>query len=199
MEVGSRKWEVGRTTNMRILKTLKINPVKITPKLLDKLEKLGLITQLKYTPESVKTKEPNGIVDEIYRTERRFGPQKLICVAKKQTHIEMTIHGDREELLMLNGAGFKFKPLYLIIAMDKIKVFNRKVKEGKLAGKDVIAVELKYNDPAVCVFIMNAGVPHCEVTLPGKGQHPLFFVTEPANLSFSVIRTPGYKLNLNNK
>ncbi|MFH1369000.1 MAG: hypothetical protein ABII64_07730 [Elusimicrobiota bacterium] len=179
------------------MKTLILKPVKITKKLLDRLERRGLITQLRFTKRSIKTKNPNGIVDLVYKTAPEFGPQKLICVAKKQLHIEMTAHGDREELLILNSTGRKLKPLYLIIALDKRERFNRKVRQRRLGAGDVMAIELKYNDPVTSVFVMNGNVPHCEVTAPGKGQHPLFFVTEPADLSFSALPTPGYKLIIN--
>lgn len=181
------------------MKEIKLKPIKVTPKLLDKLEKRGLITQLKYTKRCLTNREPNGIVDEIYRTGRQFGPQKLICVSKKQLHVELTIHGDREELLLLNSTGRKFKPLYLIIALDKIGVFRRKIKNGKLKQSDIMAVELKYNDPATSIFVVNGFVPHCEATAPGKGRPPSFFVTEPAQLSYAVIKTPGYILTVNNK
>ena len=160
--------------------------------MLSKLEKRGLITTLKFTPGCLKESR----VDLIYKTAAKYGPQKLICVGKKDLNIQMTIHGDKEELLIMNSAAKKFKPLYLIIALDKIAVFRKKVKQGKLTVRDVLAVELKYNDPATSIFMMNGNVPHCEVTTPGKGQHPVFFVTEPVNLSFAFIPTPGYKLEL---
>lgn len=174
------------------MKEIKLKPVKITRKLLDKLAKRGLITTLKATPGCLKESR----VDLIYETSAKYGPQKLICVGKKDLNIQMTIHGDKEELLILNSTTKKFKPLYLIIAMDKIDVFNRKVKQGKLKQWDILAVELKYNDPETSIFMMNSKVPHCEVTLPGKEQHPVFFVTEPVNLSYAVIPTPGYKITV---
>jgi hypothetical protein len=178
------------------VKILKLKPVKITKNIVSRLEKRGLITTMKFTRKALKAAGKRGKVDLIYSTEPKFGPQKLICVGKRDLEIEMSVHGDKEELLMLNTTALKFKPLYLIIAMDKLDVFKKKVDGGRLAVKDIMAIELKYNDPALSIFVMNAGVPHCEVTLPGRGQHPLFFVTEPAALSFALIPTPGYKLEL---
>jgi hypothetical protein len=178
------------------MKTIKLKPVKITKKLLTRLERRGLITTLKFTAGALKAPGKRGRVDLIYRTGPQYGPQKLICVGKKDQAIEMNVHGDKEELLVFNTTGMKFKPLYLIIAMDKLGVFKGKIRGGKLGQKDIMAIELKYNDPATSVFMMNGGVPHCEVTLPGRGQHPLFFVTEPADLSFEVIDTKDYKLVL---
>jgi hypothetical protein len=168
----------------------------MTKKLLNYLEKQGLVTTLKFTRGALKARGKRGKVDLIYRTEPKYGPQKLICVGKKEQDIEMTIHGDREELLMFNMTGIRFKPLYLIIGMDKVGVFKRKISGGKFKQKDIMAIELKYNDPATSVFMMNGNVPHCEVTLPGRGQHPLFFVTEPADLSCAVIDTKNYKFIL---
>jgi len=178
------------------MKTIQLKPRKITKQLLNYLEKRGLITTLKFTAAALKARGRRGKVCLIYRTGAKYGPQKLICVAKREQEIEMTIHGDKEELLILNSTGIKFKPLYLIIAMDKIDVFNRKIACGKFTQKDIMAIELQYNDAATSVFMMNGNVPHCEVTVAGRGQHPLFFVTEPAELSFKIIDTQNYKLEM---
>ena len=178
------------------MKIIRLKPKQMTKKLLNFLKKRGLVTTLSFTRRALKAGGKRGKVDLIYRTAAEFGTQKLICVGKRDLDIEMSVHGDKEELLVFNTTGMKFKPLYLIIAMDKLGVFKSKISGGRLGQKDIMAIELKYNDPATSVFMMNGDVPHCEVTLPGRGQHPLFFVTEPADLSFAVIPTPGYKLEL---
>ena len=174
------------------MKTIRLKPVRVTKQLLRRLEQRGLITTLKATPGCLKESR----VDLIYKTAEKYGPQKLICVGKMDLNIQMTVHGDKEELLILTSTPKKYKPLYLIVAMDKINVFRKKVKNGALKAKDIMAIELKYNDPATSIFMMNGNVPHCEVTVAGRGQHPLFFVTEPAELSFKIIDTQNYKLEM---
>jgi hypothetical protein len=178
------------------MKTIALKPVKATKKLLEKLEKRGLITTLKFPKACVKSASSRGKVEQLYETAPRFGAQKLICVGKRDLEIRMSVHGDKEELLMINTTGMQFKPLFLIIALDKIGVFRKKIRNGTLGARDVMAVELRYNDPATSIFTMNGGVPHCEVTLPGRGQHPVFFVTEPVKLNYAEIPTPGMKLEL---
>lgn len=177
-------------------RTVRLKPVKATKKLFAQLEKRGLITTFRFTKGCLGCRTERGKVEQLYETSPRYGAQKLICVGKRDLEIKMSVHGDKEELLLLNTSGLKFKPLYLIIAMDKLKAFKAKARKGALGPGDVMAIELKYNDPATSVFMMNGGVPHCEVTLPGRGQHPVFFVTEPVKLSYAEIPTPGLRMEL---
>ena len=59
-----------------------------------------------------------------------------------------------------------------------------------------MALQLKYNDYRTSLFVMMKDTVHCEVTVPGKAKHPVFFVTEPTNLGVQKIDLSPYHLQL---
>lgn len=178
------------------MKIIDLEPVDITRGVIRRLEKLGLIRAFSATPRSLGVKEGRCVAEKIYATGPRFGTHKLICVGKNETRIVLTTHPDNEDFIVINPGGHKFKPLYLIIGLDNPKNLARKASIGRLSWRDIKALRLRYDDPGICAFTMLKNTPHCEVTLPGPGQAPVFFVTEPNDLKMATVTLPGCRFRL---
>ncbi|MBN2143739.1 MAG: hypothetical protein JW774_03850 [Candidatus Aureabacteria bacterium] len=178
---------------------LRLKPVMITSSILDRLEKKKLIRTFKPTSRVLQPTTTTGIVDLIYSSDPRYGSHKLICIGKNATRISLTTHPDNEEFLILNQSQHKFRPLFLIIGLNTKKELEQKAKRGKLSSRDFMALKLKYNDYKTSLFVMLKGTVHCEVTVPGKQKHPVFFVTEPANLNATKLNLEPYQLILSHR
>jgi hypothetical protein len=176
------------------MRSIPLTPVPTTPRLLRSLEKRGLIRTLTPTAKVLRPKKKSGAVDRFYASSSAWGGHTLLCIGKKSTEIKMTYHPDNEELILINGTGRRFKPLYLIVGLHKQNILEKKAARGALTARDFLAIELSFNDPRTSFFVMLKDTPHCEVTLPGRGMHPIFFVTEPAKMKCSRVSIPGYKL-----
>lgn len=177
-----------------VLSALKLKPVNATQKILAGLERRGLIRTFKPTARALRVGEGSCVVDKIYSTSPKFGTHKLICVGKNETKITLTTHPDNEDFFILNPAKYVFKPLYLIVGLIGRRELERKARLGRLAARDFIALRLKYNDPGTCAFTMLKNTPHCEVTLPGRGRAPVFFVTEPDDFKMCCIDLYDYRI-----
>lgn len=175
------------------MKILQLKPADVTPAILARLERRGSIRTFKPGKKALNVKEGKCVVEKIYSTAPRFGAHKLICVGKNETRIALTTHPDNEDFIVMNPTGHKFKPLYLIIGLDSRKNLERKARDGRLSARDMIALRLKYNDPKVSLFTMLKDTPHCEVTVPGKGAGPVFFVTEPADFRMAHVKLHNYE------
>ena len=178
------------------MKILKLRPINITPLIISSLEHRGLVRAFRPTPKALRVGEGKCIVEKIYSTARRFGTHKLICVGKNETKITLTTHPDNEDFIVINPTGYKFKPLYLIIGLGAKKDLERKARAGQLKARDIMALRLKYNDPKICAFTMLKDTPHCEVTVPGSGKAPVFFVTEPSDFKMARVNLHKYQLGL---
>ncbi|MFA6321469.1 MAG: hypothetical protein WCY36_06415 [Candidatus Omnitrophota bacterium] len=170
-----------------------------TQKVLAGLERRGLIQTFKPTARSLRVREGNCVVEKIYSTSPRFGTHKLICVGKNETNVALTTHPDNEDFFIINPVGCKFKPLYLIIGLGGQGAIEKKARLGQLREHDFLAICLKYNDPKVCAFTMLKNTPHCEVTLPGPGRAPVFFVTEPSRFKMDLVNLGCYQLGLDKR
>ncbi len=177
------------------MKTIRLKPVKATEKILTRLEKKSLIRTFKPTPKILKLGyRKKGGVDTVYSSSPRFGSHKLICIRQDDfSEIALTYHDDNEEFLIINSTPLKFKPFYIVIGTHKRHEFERKARNKKLSEKDIVILKLRYNDPATSVFTMLKDTPHCQITRPGKGRPPIFFVTEPSALTGGIVRLPGYR------
>jgi hypothetical protein len=65
-----------------------------------------------------------------------------------------------------------------------------------LTEKDFIAIGLEFNNPSLSFFIMIKNTVHCEITDKSKGQHPVFFVTEPSRLKDNKVRMKNFNICL---
>ena len=178
------------------MKVLKLKLIDITPSILSFLERRELIRAFRPTHKALRVGEGECVVEKIYSTAPRFGTHKLICVGKNETKITLTTHPDNEDLILINPANYKFKPLYLVIGVGTKRELERKAVVGGLKTGDIMALCLKYNDPKTCAFTILKGAPHCEVTVPGRGIAPVFFVTEPSDFEMNNVNLHKYQLEL---
>jgi hypothetical protein len=164
-----------------------------TDEIMQMLEKKELLQRLLPSEKIISTPEKEVGVDIVYSTDMKFGTHTLICVGFNKSIVDMAYHSDNEEFILVNE-GRQQKPLILIIGLHKEEVFKDLVFSGRLKEDAILALELKFNDPLVSFFTMNAHTPHCEWTIPGNGAASVFYVTEPSDLDVQPIDMKEYKL-----
>ncbi len=174
---------------------INLKPVKACVKTFDLLEKKGLISTFKPTDKAAKTRTKTGAVDILYTSNRKFGAHRLMCIGKRNKTVQLCYHIDNEDLLFINPLNTDYQKLYLIFAWDKIDVFSKKFLKNVLTKKDFLAVEIVYNDPKLSFFTVLKRTVHCEVVKdePEK-QHPVFFVSESAELKNNKIKHKNLKI-----
>jgi len=175
---------------------INIKSLKASARTLSSLEKKGLIRVLKPTPKVLNTRTKTGAVDILYGTNPKFGGHCLLGVGKRNTAIEFSFHPDNEDIILLSPGAERYKPLYFVVSFLKSEKFLAALKKGRLGRKDFAAVELEYNDPETMFFTVLKDTVHCEITVPGPGQHPVFFVTEPSALNMNRIKTNRYQFKI---
>jgi len=177
------------------VQTFTLVPEPLTNAVLITLESLGLVQRLR--PSETMVANPTvDMVETIYESSPEFGTHKLIAVRKNVIDIALTFHGAHEEVIFSKPEELSYKPLYLIIANLQVEVFNQKLSDRTLGSQDFHAYEVMYNDPSTMVFTILKDVPHCEVTIPGDGEAPVFYVTEPSNMTMTYVDMPTISLTL---
>jgi hypothetical protein len=180
-------------------KEIVLNPVKASLKLFKELEKKKLIRLLRPTEKTVNTKTKTGAVSKFYVSSKKFGTHTLMCVGKRTLDIRLSYHDDNEDFVLINPLGLKFKKLYLVLSFFKGAQFIKKFLSKKLEKKDLIAIELEFDNPQLSFFTMLKGSVHCEITDASKGQHPVFFVSEPSRLKDNKLTRSLYDIKLDNR
>lgn len=171
---------------MHITQTVSLTPQPLTKEELDFLEKRNLIYTLRPSA-SIAADIHADAVDTMYATDPMYGSHKLICVRKNATDIRLTTHPENEDVIFLAPVEEIVKPLFLIIALDAVDVFIKKVQGGTMTAADLRAYRIRYNDPYTAVFTIRKNVPHCEVTIPGDQAAPIFYVTEPTDMTMAYV------------
>ncbi|MBU1999100.1 MAG: hypothetical protein ABIG46_06375 [Candidatus Omnitrophota bacterium] len=180
---------------------IKLKPVNASEELFAQLEAKGLIQRLKPTKKILENHKTQGMVDLIYSSSPEYGAHKLICVglSHDSTQISLNSHPDNEEFIIMDSTRSCFAPLYIIISQHKHRELEEKARNKQLGSEDFVAVRLKYNDPYTSIFTMLKDVPHCEITEKKDGTPPIFFVTEPAQLTMNYPDLSGFQLKLDGK
>ncbi len=157
----------------------------------------NLVKPLRPSEKAMSLKPNSGnCADLIYSSDIQYGSHKLICVALNSSAIRLNSHPDNEEFILLNPAGVEYKPLYLIISLIPHNELQKKIDDEELCELDLLAIKLKFNDPALSFFTMLKYTVHCEVTDLSAGQYPVFFVTEPTLLKQNFINVKDYSVSL---
>lgn len=177
-------------------KEILLIPKKASLNLFLNLEKKKLIRLIRPLRATVETKTKTGAVSRFYTSSEKSGPHTLISVGKRAQDIRLSFHEDNEDFFLINPLNLKFKKLYLVLSCLKKKEFLKKLDSQKITEKDFIAVELEFNNPSLSFFIMLKNTVHCEITDNAKGQHPVFFVSEPARLKSNKIKTRNYNIKI---
>jgi hypothetical protein len=161
---------------------LQLEPVEMTPDVMQEMEDAGLIIRLapgRLAPP-VNLDEPAPT--NVYITKPEYGPHKLIACALNTTDAirNFNYHPDHEEFLLIGHPDSR--PAYLVVSRLLTPEFEAKARAGTLSPADFIALRMKFNDAQVSFFTMKPFVPHGEVTVPGSGEPATFFVTESSGL-----------------
>ena len=173
--------------------TLKVKPV--TEEAMLALEERGLLQRLLPTEDVLHVPEGEVKADFLYTTDPQFGSHTLICAGFNRSRVEMATHSDNEEIFLINE-GRAQKPLILVIGLHPEPEFSKRLSTGQLTEEDIWALELKFNDPRLSFFTMNAQTPHCEWTIPGPEPANVFYVTEPSSLDMRMIDMQGYTIEI---
>jgi hypothetical protein len=173
------------------MKELTLQVVPMAKERMLALEERGLIQGFLPAVDAEAVSGPGVGVEVVYATAPQFGPHTLIRVAFDRSTVELAYHSDREDLVLING-GVPQKPLILVIALHPAEELKRRIAEGRLSAEDIWALELKFNDPRLSFFTMNAFTVHCEWTPPGPGARNVFFVTEPKDLDMHAVGLGEY-------
>ena len=174
------------------MKTIRLKPVIPNSKILSFLEKRNLIRTLKPTKKMLNARVKGGMVQTIYSSSIEFGSHKLLCINLNSAGIKLNSHPDNEEFIVVDSALRKFKPLYIVVGLYKHGLLEKKAQAGNLSKDDFVVLRLKYNNPRFSVFTMLKDTVHCELTLPGKGVPPIFFVAEPSKLKMRKLKLRDY-------
>jgi hypothetical protein len=177
------------------MKTIKLKPVNPSQRILTLLEERKLIRTLKPTKRLINAKSQRGSVETIYSSSLEFGSHKLICISLNSAKVRLNSHPDNEEFIIVNNTRHKFRPVYIVIGLHKHALLEKKARQQILSQDDFIFLRLKYNDPKTCIFTMLKDTVHCELTFPGEGRSPIFFVTEPSRLKMRHLKLNGYKFS----
>ena len=171
-----------------------LEPVKSSIKIFNLLEKKGLISVLKPTNKALNTRTKTGTVDILYTSNKQFGSHRLMCIGKRTKKVQLCYHCDNEYFILINPTNADYQKLYLVFALGKIDVFNKKLSKNLLSDKDFVAVEIVYNDPKTSFFTMLKKTVHCEVVKDEDKQHPVFFVAESSDLKNNKIKHKDLKI-----
>lgn len=174
---------------------IKLHVRPVTEEILLDLERRKLIQRFQPSERIVKAAPDTIEVDRIYETDPQFGSHMLICAGFNKSTVDIAFHSDREDFLLINE-GREQKPLILVIALKSAEELKELASNGKLTGEDLLALELKFNDPRLSFFTMNSFTPHCEWTVPGPGPANVFYVTEPSQLDMQPVSLADYSIRI---
>lgn len=154
----------------------------VTVELLSKLDEMKLIKVFHPTAKTLSAPAGENIAEELYVSEERFGPHKLIAVGINKDKVRLGVHPDNEEFLIpLHGTDVK--PVYLLICHLKEKELREKDKAGMLDASDFTCLDMYTAPRGAEMFTMLKDTIHCELTVPGEGKLGCFYVTEPRDLT----------------
>jgi len=172
-----------------------LQPVAMTPCVMQDLEDRGLIVRLCPRHHELPAKPGETLWEPIYDSAESLGPHRLITVSVNSTAFaEFGTHADNEEFLLIGDDSMK--PLYLAIALATRQEIERKAREKTLTGDDFVCLRVKFNDPEVSFFTMRAHVPHGEAVGRAEGRPATFYVTEPRDLETDLSDFGGCELRV---
>jgi hypothetical protein len=178
------------------MKKLQLRAQRATAALLDDMEAKGLLRRLKASPAALAVKEGDQLVEVVELARDGFGPWQMLAVACNRTALDhLAAHSDIESWLYFS-ADPTSKPLLYVVATCAADEFKKKAAAGTLAADDFIILEIRPNDPAAGFFTVPGGVLHDELTAPGPGVGPVFFVPESSRMTHVSVPLDGYAIEI---
>lgn len=178
-----------------MMRTLKVQAQRATPALLADLQSRGLIRRLVPPPHAATVASEQQIVEQVELARVESGPWQMLVVACNRSRLTyLAAHSDIESWLFF--ADPASKPLLYVVAAGPPEDFARKAGRGELTESDFVAVEFAPNDPSTSFFTVPAGVLHDELTYPGSGRAPVFFVPEPSRMTHTRVDLSHYDIRV---
>jgi hypothetical protein len=179
------------------MKTISLRPVEMSERIMDNLEKRGLIMRLCPGHNELETPPGETRWKLIYEPKEGYGPHRLIAVTVNQEGFaRFGTHPDGEEFWLVGREDVQ--PMYLVISLIGATELNAKIAGGILSEDDFIALAVKFNDPMLSFFVMREGVPHGETIVDmSAGKPPAsFYVTESRDLPLDLTVWGDYRLEI---
>lgn len=174
---------------------LRLQARRATPALMAELEQKGLLRRLVPSERARQVPEGEQVVERVELAAEGTGPWQMLVVACNRTKLDrLAAHGDAESWLFF--ADPASKPLLYIVATCGVPEFKRKLAAGTLSEEDIVVLELRPNDPQTSYFTVPGGVLHDELTYPGTGPAPIFYVPEPSRMGHEEIPLTGYTIEI---
>jgi len=180
------------------MQRIRLTIQEVSPSLLARLEKRGLIKTLTPSSRLLSSSHPKGAMETLYCASARHGSHKLVCIKKNSSDIRLTFHPGNEEFIIISTGGAVYRPLYIVIGLHARQALARKLKRDALSAQDFLCLKFPLRDGRAHIFTMLKDTVHCEITEPGRGTGPVFFVSEPSRLKSHAFKTPGYSFFVNN-
>jgi hypothetical protein len=162
------------------------------------LEERGLVAFLRHPDLSVR----RGLASDYHKgPDFRADKKGFHSVTITYTEIFLSSHPKgQDEIVFMWDALTEFRPLFFVFALDKREEYLGKLKMGKVAADDYLALRVPYNDPRYSSFVVRPETVHCELTdRRGPAEvYPSFFVLEPVGLKvqYTEEATHGVHLRL---
>lgn len=174
---------------------LKLQARRATPALLRELEAKGLLRRLVPSEKCCQVPQGEQVVERVELAAQGTGPWQMLVVACHRIKLDhLAAHGDAESWLFF--ADPASKPLLYIVATCDVPTFKRKLADQTLTADDIVALELRPNDPETSYFTVPGGVLHDELTYAGPGRGPIFYVPEPSSMGHEEIPLQGYTFDI---
>ncbi|MEG2951506.1 MAG: hypothetical protein RR946_12480 [Clostridia bacterium] len=174
---------------------LDLQPVEMTPQVMQALEDKGCITRLCANHEQLHAPAGQTTWQQMYEPKDHYGPHKLITIrVNRETFAAFGTHPDAEAFWLIGDENTQ--PMYLAIALLKKQAMEQKIAEQTLSAEDFTLLHIRYNDPLVSFFIMNAEIPHGEAIVDHQQPPAAFYVTESRDLPLHVTDFGEYSLRI---
>ena len=174
---------------------LEIPAVDMTPEVMEQLENEGLIVRLCPGHEQLEAPEGETTWRLMYEPKEGFGPHRLITIrVNRSAFAGFGTHPDCEEFLLIGSENTQ--PMYLLISRLSREALEAAAAGRCLRAENFIMLRVRYNDPQVSFFIMNANVPHGEAIVDGQRPPAAFYVTESRDLPLDLIDLSPYELKV---
>lgn len=171
-----------------------LKPVAMTPAVMADLERRNLILRFGPMRHELPAKFGETLDKSVYEA-KGFGPHKLVTITVNRVSLpEFGTHPDNEDFLLLGDPACK--PLYVVIALQRLDQLSQKVKQKTLTPNDFVCLHIKFNDPEVSFFTMLANVPHGEAVTRKEGRAPSFYVTEGRDIPSPNMDMGDYELSI---
>jgi hypothetical protein len=177
------------------MKRIQLQAQRATPAVMADLESRGLLRRLQPTPRAKVVPENEQVVERVELAAEGTGPWQMLVVACNRNKLTcMSAHGDAESWLFF--ADPASKPLLYMLGTCPVAEFQAKAAAGQLSPADFFVLELRPNDPQTSFFTVPGGVLHDELTYPGPGPAPVFYVPEPSRMGHTEIPLRDYDISI---